>query len=155
MNKKPVAVFKAALDAPWAEWPDQIIHEEKLQSLCSILSKSATSFATSINSVTSNIHSRKHNVVVVAKLPDGFPFFVRHLPPLAYASNSFLFVLSNDAFSCLLDRSGIKSKCRCLSTNIDESLLTAFSRPSLDMDYPKDIKVKIKPISRKKNKNNV
>jgi hypothetical protein len=147
-SKKQPIVFRAALDVPWNDWPEELV-EERAVDLLSALQKIEGEVSTDINSITSSILSCKHNILVAAKLPDGFPLFLRHFPSSVYASNAFLFVISEDCFVKLLKILRIERSCRCLSFFVEESHLSGFQKFSVSKEYP-DIRTVKKLISKNK-----
>lgn len=149
-GKNQVPIFKAALDVPWNDWPEDL-DESKAQMLSSVLAKVDSDFSTNINDVTSSVLSNHHNVIVAVKLSDGFPFFLRHIPSTVFVSNAFLFVLGAKAFSDLLIQLDIKQSTRCLSVHVDESRLFEFPKYCISQEYPA-IKTVKKLISKNKNK---
>lgn len=131
-------VFKAALDVPWREWPE-VVTEDAASSLINIISSHQQDHSTDINTITSQVSSGTHNCVVAAKLKDGFPFFVRHIPPCVYSSNGFLFVMEESDFVKLLESMNIVKSCRVLSFKVSLEQLSLFKPFCMSSEYSADV----------------
>jgi hypothetical protein len=145
-TKKQPIVFKVALDVPWNDWPEEL-DEHRTAALLSVLYNIEGTVASDINSITSLILSGNHNVLVAAKLSDGFPFFLHHFPSSVYASSAYLFVISEDSFITFLKILKVEYHCRCLSLHINESHLSGFQKFGFSKEYP-DIRTVKKLISK-------
>lgn len=117
MPPKQRTVFKAALDLPWTEWPD-LVDDSTFTKLCDALPEQP-GFYWELNRVAIAISKRKHNVMLVAKMSDGLPFFLRHLPGTAFCSGAALLLLSETQFAAIKLKLGSCFASRVVSLFID------------------------------------